>query len=78
MKTARWEGGSLLLLYTDGLSEAAAAGENFGRERITSAARDGAGDAGELLETLIHEVGKFSGGKPPEDDITLLAAQAGN
>jgi sigma-B regulation protein RsbU (phosphoserine phosphatase) len=75
MSSARWEPGSLLLLYTDGLSEAAQAGEIFGPERIISAASKGAGDAGELLKSLIHEVGEFTGGKLPEDDITLLAAQ---
>ncbi len=75
MSTARWDPGSLLLLYTDGLPEAAQAGEIFGSKRIISAARDGAADAGELLKTLLYEVSKFTKGKPPEDDITILAAQ---
>jgi serine phosphatase RsbU (regulator of sigma subunit) len=75
MSSVPWDSGSLLLLYTDGLSEAAEAGEIFGAERITSAARDGAGDAGGLLRTLLDEVGKFTGGRPTEDDITLLAVQ---
>ena len=75
MNAARWESGSLILLYTDGLSEAAEAGEIFGPERITSAAREGSADAGGLLKTLLREVGEFTGGKPPEDDITLLAVQ---
>jgi sigma-B regulation protein RsbU (phosphoserine phosphatase) len=75
MSSARWEKESLLLLYTDGLSEAEAAGEIFGSIRIASTARQGAGDADGLLNTLLHEVGEFTGRKPPEDDITLLAVE---
>ncbi len=73
--TVGWEAGSLMLLYTDGVSEAAEAGEIFGSKRINSAARDGAADAGELLKTILYEVSKFTKGRPPEDDMTLLAAQ---
>ena len=75
MSKVPWEPGSLLLLYTDGLSEAAEAGEIFGSRRITEAARDGAADGGKLLKTLLCEVSKFTRGRPPQDDITLLAAQ---
>jgi len=71
-----WDPGSLLLLYTDGLSEAAEAGEVFGTKRIDAVARAGAADAGGLLGTLLYEVSKFTRGRPPDDDMTLLAAQS--
>jgi sigma-B regulation protein RsbU (phosphoserine phosphatase) len=76
MSAVAWDRESLMLLYTDGLPEAEAAGEIFGSTRIATTARGGAGDAGGLLTTLLQEVGEFTGGKPPEDDITLLAVQA--
>jgi sigma-B regulation protein RsbU (phosphoserine phosphatase) len=70
-----WEPESLVLLYTDGVSEAAESGEVFGSGRIVSAAVDGAADAGKLVKDILLEVGRFTGGRQPEDDMTLLAAQ---
>jgi sigma-B regulation protein RsbU (phosphoserine phosphatase) len=75
INAVRWGRESLLLLYTDGLSEAEGVGEIFGSGRITSMAGEVAGGAGGLLDALLHEVGEFTGGKPPEDDITLLAVE---
>jgi len=73
----RFGQGDLLLLYTDGLTEALdAAGNEFGVERLTGelleSARDG---AVETLHRLAHSVQTFSEGKPQHDDITLIGLQ---
>ena len=60
------------------MSEAAEAGEIFGTKRIKAAMRGSMTDAGELLRTLLCQVSEFTKGRPPEDDITLLAVQGGN
>jgi sigma-B regulation protein RsbU (phosphoserine phosphatase) len=73
--TLDWAPGSMLLLYTDGVSEAAGAGEVFGSGRIVATMRKTAGDVGGLIKSLIREVSEFRGGRPPDDDITLLAVQ---
>ena len=71
----RFGQGDLLLLYTDGLTEALdAAGDEFGVERLCQelqqSARDG---AGETLRRLARSVQTFSAGRPQHDDITLIA-----
>ena len=72
-----FEKGDLLLLYTDGLTEALDAGGNeFGVERLTGelleSARDG---AVETLHRLARSVRAFSEGQPQHDDITLIGLQ---
>ena len=71
----RFETGDLLLLYTDGLTEALdAEGREFGVERLTGelleSARDG---AVETLHRLSRSVRTFAGNQPQHDDITLIA-----
>ncbi len=73
----RFGQGDLLLLYTDGLTEALdATGNEFGVERLTGelleSARDG---AVETLHRLAHSVQAFSEGNPQHDDITLIGLQ---
>jgi len=67
--------GDLLLLYTDGLTEALdSSGSEFGVEQLTAelvrSARDG---AGETLQRLARSVRSFAGSQPQHDDITLIA-----
>jgi sigma-B regulation protein RsbU (phosphoserine phosphatase) len=67
--------GDLLLLYTDGVTEARSqTGEFFAEERlntlITQHARDG---CAALLNALNQALEEFKEGTPPSDDITLLA-----
>ena len=69
--------GDLLLLYTDGLTEALdAEGNEFGIERlveeVVESARKG---VGEMLQGLSRSVRDFSEGRPQHDDITLLAVR---
>jgi sigma-B regulation protein RsbU (phosphoserine phosphatase) len=68
--------GDLLLLFTDGLSEANnPEGEEFGEERIVETAhrlRD-RGAAG-VCEGILDEVRRFQRGLKPHDDLTLMVA----
>jgi serine phosphatase RsbU (regulator of sigma subunit) len=68
-------GSAMLVLYTDGLTEARAVdGEMFGDVRL----RDTIAAAGEapldaLVSRVVGAVERFAAGAPPEDDLTFLA-----
>lgn len=66
--------GDSLLLYSDGLTEAASpAGEEYGRERLLQLVRDCAGlPPHQLLETCLMEERAFRGAAPRKDDLTVL------
>ena len=68
------EPGDLLLLYTDGISEAMTHDdEEWGEERMIEAARTvqnkGAGD---VLQAIFAAADKFTAGAPQHDDMTML------
>jgi sigma-B regulation protein RsbU (phosphoserine phosphatase) len=71
--------GDRLLMFSDGLTEAAGTGEGemFGEERLLDAVRRlGPGiDEQEMLRHLLEEVDRFGGGGPPHDDITLVVGR---
>ncbi len=71
----RFGTGDLLLLYTDGLTEALDTdGNEFGVDRLTRELREASSQgAGETLHRLARSVRAFSGGQPQHDDITLIA-----
>jgi sigma-B regulation protein RsbU (phosphoserine phosphatase) len=73
----RFAQGDLLLLYTDGLTEALdAEGNEFGVERLTGELLESAHDgAVETLHRLARSVQAFSEGQPQHDDITLIGLQ---
>jgi serine phosphatase RsbU (regulator of sigma subunit) len=70
--------GDLLVLHTDGVSEACnEAGEEFGEERIIEGLRRHRGLSSQaLLTALIEEVRRFAPNEQ-QDDITLIAAKLG-
>lgn len=71
------EPGDVLLLYTDGVTDATdRAGQQFGLERTRGVftARPGAG-AAEMLSRLTLAIERFAGAADPFDDITLLVAK---
>jgi len=76
-RTLRLEPMEILLLYTDGVSEAMNAGkELFGEDRLRALAERRAGaPAKELVEALFGAVRQFAGGEEQSDDITVLAVQ---
>jgi serine phosphatase RsbU (regulator of sigma subunit) len=75
--------GDLLMLYTDGLSEASTPedengdSEEFGLERVRTACMKGPRDAESLLAHLHKEVFSFVAGAPLADDLTMLALTFG-
>lgn len=66
--------GQIFALGTDGVWESRnKAGEMFGKKRFQAIirAKSGAG-AGEILDAVFEELGRFMAGTRPEDDITLV------
>jgi serine phosphatase RsbU (regulator of sigma subunit)/predicted enzyme related to lactoylglutathione lyase len=71
-------GGDLLLLYTDGVTEAVdVAGTDFGLDRLVEVLRAGQpAGAQAILDRCVRAVQQFSHGEQ-QDDITMVVAQAG-
>lgn len=71
--------GDRLVLFTDGVSEAAdATGELFGEERIAELVADSRDLAAhELQRTIVDAASSFSGGEL-EDDLTLVVVRVAN
>ncbi len=70
--------GDVLLLFTDGLTEANnAAGELFGGERVGAvlASLPAGSDAKGMLTVMREQLRQFVDGAEPSDDLTLLALQ---
>ena len=69
--------GDELLLYTDGMIEASdGKGREFGIERLKKSflgLRDR--PAAEIARAMIDRIGEFTGGKPPEDDRTVVVVK---
>jgi serine phosphatase RsbU (regulator of sigma subunit) len=69
----RLDSGDLVLLYTDGLSEARSGDQLFGEERIANAIRrDPGADPGVLVKALLEAARDFAR-EPITDDIAILA-----
>ena len=68
------EPGDLLLLYTDGISEAMTRDdEEWGEERMIAAAVAVRGnDAGDVLKAMFAAADQFTAGAPQHDDMTML------
>jgi phosphoserine phosphatase RsbU/P len=67
--------GDLLVCYSDGVTEETnAAGEEFGEERLIALARDTADpEPAGIVARVIDELDRHHAGRPPQDDITLVA-----
>jgi sigma-B regulation protein RsbU (phosphoserine phosphatase) len=66
--------GDILVLYTDGVTDAeGAGGEMFGQERLASAVSSSAHlSSQEILDRIVKEVFAFSAGKEQFDDLTAM------
>lgn len=69
--------GEILLLFTDGISEAMTAGnEEWGEERLIEAMKEcDALPAAEIVRTLLAAADKFVAGAKQYDDMTLVAVK---
>jgi len=72
------ESGQMLVLYTDGVTEANnAEGEEYGRERLEQIAREGRDlSARELIAHIYADVLRWTGGRGATDDITFVVVKA--
>jgi sigma-B regulation protein RsbU (phosphoserine phosphatase) len=69
------EAGDMLFLYTDGLSEARCADDEYGVDRVTHLVRQHAARRpADLVAACLDDLRGFADG-PPLDDLTLLAIQ---
>jgi sigma-B regulation protein RsbU (phosphoserine phosphatase) len=66
--------GQIISIGTDGIWEAAnTAGEMFGKDRFRNAIRQNArSGAAEIVNAVFNELNRFTKGRKPEDDITLV------
>lgn len=66
--------GDVVLLYTDGISEAMnGAGDLFGEARLARLVEDhGHLDVGELRERIVREIEAFAGAADQHDDLTMI------
>lgn len=71
--------GDLLLLYTDGITEAQVPGAHpislFGERRLDDALLNAPDQPDWAIQHVVGEVDKFTSGAPATDDRTLVAAQ---
>ncbi len=69
--------GDILVLYTDGVTEAFnSANEAYGEERLREfLLLNRAKPAGAVLDGLVAEIRRFAGGAPQSDDITLVVVK---
>ena len=67
--------GDRLLVYTDGLTEAQRDDEFFGEEGIRREIANHAEGGAVLLDAILKAVSDYGGGRPKQDDFTLLAAR---
>jgi sigma-B regulation protein RsbU (phosphoserine phosphatase) len=69
--------GARLLLYSDGLVEAAGpSGEPFSYERLADTVRKHAGlSAGELEAAIVAALDAYVGDRPLADDLTLVVVE---
>jgi sigma-B regulation protein RsbU (phosphoserine phosphatase) len=66
--------GDTLFLYTDGLSEARSADDEYGVDRVAQLVRQRAGQRpGELISACLDDVNAFADMSLQSDDLTLLA-----
>jgi len=65
--------GDRLLLYTDGLTEARGEEGLFGPARLLALVDGATAPDAELLDSILDAVDRFGGGRPADDDRSLLA-----
>lgn len=73
-KVIKFSPGDVLLLYTDGITDAQDAQGNYYGERrlqdVVRSKRDGSASA--ILDGVLDDLQRFTGGMPQQDDITLV------
>src|SRR5271165_1548965 len=76
--TCKLERGDLMVLFSDGVTEAsrADADEEFGEERLAATLRECVAEPAQgMIATVIRKLTEFTSGAPPADDITLVVVK---
>jgi len=69
--------GDRLAIFSDGLYELRdPEGAEFGRERLMKALTSKRGSIEKVVDEVVQETRRHAGGRPPEDDVTLLLAES--
>jgi sigma-B regulation protein RsbU (phosphoserine phosphatase) len=78
-RKAQLSPGSVLLLYTDGLSESRnEAEEEYGMDRLTRLVSEcHASSPKELIHVCLKDLIAFRAGRPKADDLTIMAIRRG-
>jgi sigma-B regulation protein RsbU (phosphoserine phosphatase) len=72
-KVARLLPGDLLVMYTDGITDAQDPhGQFYGEQRLLQVVKRCNCPAQETLEIILEDLDRFTGGTPQMDDVTLL------
>ena len=73
----RLDHGDMLVLYSDGVTEANnAANDEYGEERFIDVLKEHRNrPAAEIVDAVIKAVAEFAAGAPQADDITLVVAK---
>ncbi len=70
------QAGDQIVFYTDGITEAMTdGGQMFGTQRLDQALENCSVDAANLVREVLSAVEDFTGGRPPDDDRTMLVAK---
>jgi serine phosphatase RsbU (regulator of sigma subunit) len=69
------EPGDLLLMYTDGLTEARAGGQLFGEDRVGNIIRRDPGEATDTMCKVMLEAARDFASEPLIDDVAILAVR---
>ena len=69
--------GDRLAIFSDGLYELRdPEGKEFGRERLMNALTAKRGSIEKAIDEVVQETRRHAGGRPPEDDVTLVLAES--
>ena len=73
-KMIKFSPGDILLLYTDGITDALdPQGRYYGEKRLQDVVRSMREcSANAILEAVLTDLQRFTGGTPQQDDITLV------
>jgi sigma-B regulation protein RsbU (phosphoserine phosphatase) len=77
-RACRLEPGDVVVLFSDGVTEAARPGidEEFGEDRLARTLAELRNESAQsIVESINQRVHEFTGGAPPADDITLVVAK---
>ena len=77
-KSARLDPGDVVVLFSDGVTEAVRPGvdEEFGEDRLADILAELKNEpAQSIIDSINQRVQEFTGGAPPADDITLVIAK---